>query len=154
LQKGKTLTHRFYYLNEDNRIMDALNPTNNEKAEWFEEYDQQRNEQRFRELLLWRGLGELLPNLILNTNPTKKGHDGTEYQPPCEELLSIWCALHTAIIASHLNTLDVALSVQHKFDGKLKLKKEAGRIAHHYPCSRTTSSICCATFTVNPTMKR
>ena len=115
------MTHRFY-LNEDNRIMDALNPANNEKAEWFEEYDHQRNEQRFRELLLWRHLGTLVHDLIINTNQ-KESHNGGEYQPVCQEANTIWCALHTTIIASHLNTLDVALSVQHKFDGKLKREK-------------------------------
>ena len=115
------MTHRFY-LNEDNRVMDALNPANNEKAEWFEEYDHQRNEQRFRELLLWRHLGTLVHDLIINTNQ-KESHNGGEYQPVCQEANTIWCALHTTIIASLLNTLDVAMSVQHKFDGKLKREK-------------------------------
>lgn len=117
-----TTNHRFY-LNEDNRIIDKLNPANNEKAEWYEELGYPKNEESFRELLLWRRLGELLPNLILNTNPIKKSHDSEEYQPPCEERSSIWCALHKTILASHLNMLDVALSVQHKFGGELKREK-------------------------------
>src|SRR5262249_36911219 len=103
-------------------VMDALNSANNENTEWFEEYDHRRNEQRFRELLLWRRLGTLVHDLIINTNQ-KKSHNGEEYQPVCQEANTIWCALHTTIIASHLNTLDVALSVQYKFDGKLKRKK-------------------------------
>jgi len=116
------MTHRFY-LNEDNRIMDALNPANNEKADWWEDYGYPRNEQCFRELLLWRHLGELLPNLMINTNRIKVFYGGVEYQPPCEETVPMWSALHATIKASHLNTLDVALSVQHKFDGKLKREK-------------------------------
>src|SRR6516225_9065926 len=112
------MSHRFY-LHEDNRIMDALNPTNNEKAEWFEECGRQKNEQSFRDLLLWRRLGTLVHDLIINTN-RKESHSGREYQPICQEAHTIWRALHRTIIASHLNTLDVALSVQHKFDGKLK----------------------------------
>ena len=115
------MSHRFY-LHEDNRIMDALNPTNNEKAEWFEECGRQKNEQSFRDLLLWRRLGTLVHDLIINTN-RKESHSGREYQPICQEAHTIWRALHRTIIASHLNTLDVALSVQHKFDGKLKREK-------------------------------
>jgi hypothetical protein len=64
----------------------------------------------------------LVHDLIINTNQ-KESQNGEEYQPVCQEANTIWCALHTTIIASHLNTLDVALSVQHKFDGKLKREK-------------------------------
>jgi hypothetical protein len=109
--------HRFY-LNADNHILDKLNPANNEKGKWFEELGYPRNEQSFRELLLWRRLGELLPNLSLST---KKGCDG--YQPSFEH--SIWHSLSTTIKASHLNTLDIALSLQHKFSGELKREKRS-----------------------------
>jgi hypothetical protein len=117
-----TINDRFY-LNEDNRIIDKLNPANNGKAEWLEEYGYPRNEQSFRELLLWRRLRDLVHDLIINTNPIEKRHNGEEYQPVCEGALSIWHALHKTIIASHLNTLDVALSVRHKFGGELKREK-------------------------------
>jgi len=109
-----------FALNEDGYIIDNLNPANNEKAEWFEQLGYPKDEKCLRELLLWRRLGELLPKLIMNTNPIKKSPDGEEYQPFCEESGSIWIALHNAIKASHLNTLDVALSLQHTFDGELK----------------------------------
>jgi hypothetical protein len=115
--------HRFY-LNADNKILDELNPANNEKAEWVEGLDYYpKNEQRFRELLLWRCLVELLPNLIINTNPIEKGSDGENDQSLREERFSIFYALHATIQASHLNTLDIALSLQHKFGGELKRKK-------------------------------
>ena len=113
--------HRFY-LNADNHILDKLNPANNEKARWSADYGCPRNEQSFREELLWRHLGELLPNLMINTNRIKVC-GGVAYQPPCEEVLSMWSALHATIKASHLNTLDIALSLQHKFGGELKREK-------------------------------
>src|SRR6478736_1280736 len=92
-----------FALNEDGYIIDNLNPANNEKAEWFEQLGYPKDEKCLRELLLWTRLGELLPNLIMNTNPIKKSPDGEEYQPFCEESGSIWIALRYAIKASHLN---------------------------------------------------
>jgi len=118
--KGKFMVmHQRFTLNEHGHIIDNLNPANNGKADWCE-WRGPKDEKCFRELLLWRRLGELLPNLIMNTNPIEKGPNGREYQPGCEESGSIWWALHNTIKASHLNTLDVALSVQYKFDGELK----------------------------------
>jgi hypothetical protein len=118
-----TTNHRFY-LNEDNRIIDKLNPANNEKAEWHEQLGYPKNEESFRVLLLWRRLGELVHDLIINTNPLKKLHNGKKYQSVNEEAGSIWTALYQTIIVSHLHTLDVALSVQHKFGGELRRKKK------------------------------
>jgi hypothetical protein len=112
-----------FFLSEKNYVMDKLNPDNNYKAEWLEQLNCPKDEKSLRELLLWRNLGELLPNLIINKNPMAKDHDGKEYQPPCNELYSIWFALNEAIVASHLNTLDAATSLQHEFDGKLKREK-------------------------------
>ena len=49
---------------------------------------------------------------------------GEEYKPHNEESSAIWSAMLYTIRASHLNTFDPALSVQHKFDGKLKRQKK------------------------------
>jgi hypothetical protein len=113
-----TTNHRFC-LNEDNRIIDKLNSANNEKAEWHEQLGYPKNEESFRVLLLWRRLGELVHDLIINTNPLKELRNGKKYQSVCEEAGSIWTVLYQTIITSHLHTLDVALSVQHKFGGEL-----------------------------------
>jgi hypothetical protein len=78
------------------------------------------------------------PYLIINTKLTEKLPDGREYQPYCEESHSISSALYDAIQASHLNTLDVGLSIQHRFGGELKREKVAGRILRRYRCSQMT----------------
>ena len=49
---------------------------------------------------------------------------GKTYQPYCAERHSISWALYNAIKASRLNTLDVAWSLQHKFDGRLRREKK------------------------------
>ena len=78
------------------------------------------DEIHLREQVLWRRLDNLVRALIINTNPTEKLPTGEEYQPFCEESRSISLALHQLIKASRLNTLDVTLSMQDRFDGVLK----------------------------------
>lgn len=73
-----------------------------------------------REQVLWSRLDDLVGELIININPIEKLPNGEGYQPNCEEQHSIFWALYHAIKASHLNTLDVALSIQHRFGGELK----------------------------------
>jgi hypothetical protein len=115
-----TTNHRFY-VDADHHILDKLNPANNGKADWwFKHPDYPGNEQRFRESLLWRRLGELVPNLIINT---EKYFDREKDQQLHEERFSILYALMATITASHLNTLDIALSLQHKFGDELKREK-------------------------------
>jgi hypothetical protein len=118
------IINRRFFLDEDDRIIDNLNPANNQKAKWFEQPGYPKDEKCFRELLLWRRIGDLLPNLIINTNPMEKSPNGEEYQPRCEEMRSIWVALDRVIVASHLNTLNVGLSLLHKFSGELRRNKE------------------------------
>ena len=78
---------------------------------------------RLRERVLWIRLADLVEDLITNINPIEKLPDGREYQPRCAERHSISWALYNAIKASHLNTLDVALSIQHRGGGELKREK-------------------------------
>jgi hypothetical protein len=49
---------------------------------------------------------------------------GHEYKPTNEESFAICWAILLTIRASHLNTFDPALSVQHKFNGKLRRQKK------------------------------
>jgi hypothetical protein len=74
--------------------------------------------------LLWTRLADLVEGLIVNRNSLEVLPNGKTYQPYCEERHSILRALYKAIKASHLNTLDVALSLQHKFDGQLRREKK------------------------------
>jgi hypothetical protein len=110
-----------FSLGEDRRVIDRLNPRNNGKG-WCHEGDQE-DDMRLRELLLWTRLGELIQDLIVNHNPAETGPTGETYQPCCEERFSIWSALYRAIMASHLNTFNVARSFTHKFDGNVNRKK-------------------------------
>ena len=73
--------------------------------------------------MLWIRLADLVENLIVNRNPVAMLPNRETYQPVPEERHSISWALYKAIKASHLNTLDVALSLQHKFDGQLRREK-------------------------------
>jgi len=100
-----TANQRFS-LTEDRRVIDRLNPRNNRKA-WCHEGDQE-HDLRLREIVLFARLQDLVESLIVNLP---------------EERHSISWALYYAIMASHLNTLDVALSLQHKFDGQLRREK-------------------------------
>src|SRR5215468_9962020 len=49
---------------------------------------------------------------------------GEEYKPHDEACSAISWALLKTIAASHLNTFDPVLSIEHKFDGKLKSQKK------------------------------
>ena len=70
-------------------------------------------------------LSGLAEKLIINLRPMEKLPSGEEeYKPRNEEADSIWMALFYTIRASHLNTFDPTMSIQHKFDGKLRRQKK------------------------------
>jgi hypothetical protein len=61
------------------------------------------------------GLVRFLKKLIIDVRSTPEFN---------EERHAVWVAVLDAILASQLNTFDPALSVQHKFDRKLRRPKE------------------------------
>ena len=65
------MTNQRFLLNDDGYIIDKLTANNSKKAEWHEERGYKKHENRFRELLLWRRLGELLPKLLINADPVR-----------------------------------------------------------------------------------
>jgi hypothetical protein len=73
--------------------------------------------------MLWERLSELTLRLIVNTAPREISFDEKICQPFCAEAHSICMVLYSVIKASHLNTLEVGLSLQHKFDGQLRRNK-------------------------------
>jgi hypothetical protein len=115
-----TANQRFS-LADDRYVIDHLNSQNNGKG-WCHEGDEE-HDPRLRELVLSARLHELVASLIVNRNSMKTLPSGETYQPYPEERHSISWALYNAITASHLNSLNVALSIQHKFDGQLRRKK-------------------------------
>jgi hypothetical protein len=116
-----TTNHRFS-LNEERYVIDILNPANTGKG-YCHEGDPE-DDIHLRERVLMVRLGEILSDLIIPTEPKKKDRFGNEYRPFNEEKHSIWVALLGAIHASQLTVLDPALSLQHKFGGKLKREKK------------------------------
>ena len=113
-----TTTQTFSF-NENGYIIDRLSPA--APPIYCHEGDQ--DDMHLRERVLWIRLADLVEDLITNTNPIEKLPDGREYQPWRGERHSISWALYNAITASHLNTLDVALSIQHRGGGELKREK-------------------------------
>src|SRR6516225_7970281 len=121
-RKGQIMTaNQRFSLTDDRHVIDRLNPSNNGKG--YCHMGDPENDNHLRERLLWSCLADLVKNLIVNRNPEAMLPNGETYQPVPEERHSISWALYKAIKASHLNTLDVALSLQHKFDGQLRREK-------------------------------
>ena len=106
-----------FALDEKRYIIDAVNVANSGKG-YCHEGDPE-DDKYLRERVLMVRLGEMLKKLIINLRPMKKLPSGEEYEPHNEESSDIWWAIVDTINASHLNTFDPALSIQHKFNGKL-----------------------------------
>jgi len=105
--------NRRFALNESRKVIDAINAANSGKG-YCHEGDPE-DDKHLRGRVLQVCLGEILEKLIINVRPTPGFN---------EERHAVWVAVLDAIRASHLNTFDPALSVQHKFDGKLSHQKE------------------------------
>jgi len=106
-----------FALDEKRYVIDAVNVANSGKG-YCHEGDPE-DDKYLRERVLMVRLGEMLKKLIINLRPMKKLPSGEEYEPHNEESSDIWWAIVDTINASHLNTFDPALSIQHKFNGKL-----------------------------------
>jgi len=78
-----------------------------------------------RERILDMHLSKMIDKLINNSRPVQKPFAPRNVSfTVWKASFEIWLAMHDTIKASHLNTFDPALSVQHKFDGKLKRQKK------------------------------
>src|SRR5262249_15002800 len=110
-----------FALDEKRYVIDLLNPPNYGKGYCHE--GPAEDESYVRERVLMVPLGEMLDKLIINLRPMQKLPSGEEYKPHNEESFAIWRAMLDTIRASQLNTFDSALSIEHKFDGKLRRQK-------------------------------
>src|SRR5262249_9847948 len=106
-----------FALDEKRYVIDAVNVVNSGKGYCHEGAPE--DDKYLRERVLMVRLSEMLEKLIINLRPMKKLPSGEEYEPKNEESFGIWWATLDTIKASDLNTLDPALSIQHKFNGKL-----------------------------------
>jgi len=112
-----------FTVDEERYIIDAVNADNARKIHCYFE-DEAKDDKRLRKRVLMVRLGEMLEKLIVNLRPMEKLPSGEEYKPQNKESLAIeWTMLET-ISASHLNTFDPVLSIQHKFDGKLRRQRK------------------------------
>jgi hypothetical protein len=122
-----------FALDENRNVIDVVNVANSGKT--YCHQGDPEDDRHLRERVLQVCLGELVEKLIINLGPTlrgwsSKGLQPVSYKPYNEERYAIELAIHDAILASHLNTFDPALSVQHKFDGrKRRRQKERHRDA-------------------------
>jgi hypothetical protein len=111
-----------FALDEKRSVIDTLNPANSGKA-YCHEGDPE-DDKYLRERVLMIRLSGMTEKLIINLRPRQKLPSGEGYKPFNEESHSIWPALLYTIRASHLNTFDPTMSIQHKFDGKLRRQKK------------------------------
>jgi hypothetical protein len=121
-QKEETIVteQQRFSIDENSYLVDRLNPANSGKVTVFHSFEKVDDEKCLREKLLYSFLADLVGHLIVNSNPTVK-LTGEEYR---KERHTISWALYTAVQASHLNTLDIAQTCEHRFSGEPKRKKE------------------------------
>jgi hypothetical protein len=111
-----------FALDEKRYVIDAVNVANSGKG-YCHEGDPE-DDKYLRERVLMIRLSEMIEKLIVNLRPMQKLPSGEEYKPFNEESHSIWMAAFHTIKASHLDTFDPAMCIQHKFDGKLTRQKK------------------------------
>jgi hypothetical protein len=111
-----------FTLDENRKVIDAVNVANSGKGYCHEGAPE--DDKHLRERVLMVRLREIIDKLIIDLRPMQKLPSGEEYEPHNEESFAIWWAMLDTIRASHLNTFDPALSIQHKFNGKLKRQKK------------------------------
>jgi hypothetical protein len=111
-----------FALDERRNIIDAVNVANSGKA--YCQEGKPEDDRYLRERVLMISLSEMIDKLIINSKRMQKLPSGEKYKPHDEESFAIWWAMLDTIKASHLNTFDPALSIQHKFDGKLRRQKK------------------------------
>ena len=113
--------NRRFCLNEDRYVIDMLNAANTGKVCRYD--GDPEDESRLRESILYQLLDDLLERLIINLSSVKTLPSGEEYQPYNEQRFAVAQVVFRAIKASHLNSFDPAISVQHKFGGTLNRQK-------------------------------
>ena len=116
-------TNQRFVLNEKCHVTDMLNPANSVSDHYIDE-GAPEDDKHLRERVLRKRLSDLIDKLIINLRPVQMNLEGRGYHPLNEECSAISWAVFGTIKASHLNSFDPALSIQHKFGGTLKCKKE------------------------------
>jgi hypothetical protein len=110
-----------FALDQNRRVIDTVNAANTGQAYCHE--GEPEDDKYLRERVFMIRLDGLIEKLIINLRPRQKLPSGEEYKPFNEETLSIGSVVLNTIRASHLNTFDPTMSIQHKFDGRLRRQK-------------------------------
>lgn len=118
-QNGDGTPQERFVLDEERYVIDKLNPT---ERKGYCHGDTPEAQVHLRERTLMVRLGELVGDLI-NPGPKQTDRWGNTYRPFNKEGHSIWYAIYCAIVASRLNALEPAVSIQNAFDGTLKRQK-------------------------------
>ena len=103
-----------FVLDDRRYVIDILNPT---RRKGYCHEESSETQMHLRERILIVRLADLVHDLV----NSPRGEKDRSFD---REGHSIWFALFRLIGATHLNALDPALSVQNRFDGKLKRQKE------------------------------
>ena len=82
------------------------------------------DDKHLRERVLMVRLSELMRKLIINLRPREKAHGRRNMSPATKNFTQPGGAV-LRDQASHLNTFEPTMSIQHKFDGKLRRQKKA-----------------------------
>src|SRR5215831_18582154 len=114
-----------FALDEERHVIDAVNVANSGKAYHSHECGPD-DDKHLRECILKMHLSQMIDKLIRNSRPEQNfpfaSRNGTFAM--WEASFAIFRAMLDTINASHLNTFDTALSVQHRFGEKLKRQKK------------------------------
>src|SRR5450759_4291260 len=102
-------TNQRFVLDENDHVMDKLNPACKVEGHRFEEDPEDDN--HLREVIVRKRLGDLVNDLIINLRPEQVDWEGKKYRPRNEEAHAIWWAIFNVVLASHLNTLSPAGSI-------------------------------------------
>jgi hypothetical protein len=114
-----------FTLDERRRVIDAVNLANSGKG-YCHEGDPE-DDRHLRQRVLMVLLGEMINKLIINPKRNQNSLLDDEHQPFNYARYAIFRTMLGTISASHLNTFDPRLSVQHKFGGKLGRQKQCTR---------------------------
>jgi hypothetical protein len=125
--KGRTaMTKHRFVLDSEEYVVDTSN--SNPRVSHYFIYD--TSEKALRESVLFCRLNEFVDELLVNNNPVKQNpYGGPSYRDTCPENFSLTQIIYYAVKASHLNIRDIAASLEHKFDGKLRRENKGWRDA-------------------------
>jgi hypothetical protein len=112
-EKEQVMTNIRFHCDVDLRVVDVLNPARGTEGKF--DFRLPPDDMHLREEILTVRLGELLDKLL--GSPSVKRSNGVS---TASVRVGLLVATESIIFASHLKTLDPAISVEHRFNGDLR----------------------------------